>query len=312
MAIKYGIERSLSASGPFVQIATVDDLLTYVDGTPPLSEDTEYFYRVRKLGAPNSGYSNIASATTDSGVDPDAAAWVARMTSPSITEQAAVNTFVIAEKASGNWSLIDEFYLMSLGATNGLIGAKSKSATAFGGITWDVNGATFNGINAYIDTDFNPSVDGVNYTLNDALALSVNSAVPINNNQSLWGAFSLVTPAGMGAWKNGGQFRALANSSNFNSGLLFDEHDSLNGFVRTSNSALKLIQGTDEADFSLPAAILPNDTVFIGAANDAGSPIHYGDSSISSLVIGAGVGFNHAAHNTNVRNLLTDLGVALP
>ena len=65
-------------------------------------------------------------------------------------------------------ALYDEFWCFSLGSTNGLNGFKGTKATANGGLAWSVDGADFNGTNAYIDTNFNPSVDGVNYTLNDA------------------------------------------------------------------------------------------------------------------------------------------------
>ena len=35
----------------------------------------------------------------------------------------------------------------------------------------------------------------------------------------------------------------------------------------------------------------------------------FGDNTISSFIAGAGIGFNQAEHNTNLRQLLTDLGV---
>jgi phosphodiesterase/alkaline phosphatase D-like protein len=69
----FGIERSLSPSSGFAQIATVGANVSSYANTG-LSPNTTYYYRVRAYNAAgNSGYSNTASATTQSALSPPAA-----------------------------------------------------------------------------------------------------------------------------------------------------------------------------------------------------------------------------------------------
>lgn len=59
----FGVERSLSQLGPFSLIGTtLTGVVAFTDTS--LSSDTEFFYRVRALGAIPSAYTNIASAKT--------------------------------------------------------------------------------------------------------------------------------------------------------------------------------------------------------------------------------------------------------
>ena len=124
-------------------------------------------------------------------LDPDAQLVIDRMTGLSSIEINAINNFVIAEKDDGNYSLYDEFYALQLGATNGLIGFKSKTATAFGGVTWDVNGVKGNGTTGYIATDFIPSVDSTQRVLNNAISGGFVTVAGVGTvSQYLFGSFN--------------------------------------------------------------------------------------------------------------------------
>jgi hypothetical protein len=93
-------------------------------------------------------------------------------TLPSLSQRILQNKLVKDLKAAGVWSKLDTF---SVFATDGnsdfaLIDWKRLSQyTAVNSPTFTTNGGfAGNGTSSYIDTNFNPSIQGVNYTLNNA------------------------------------------------------------------------------------------------------------------------------------------------
>lgn len=96
-------------------------------------------------------------------------------TLPSASVQAKQNTLLTSMKANGVWAKLDVFYVFAV----------DNNASAFATLNWKnpnanqstlVSSPTFvnnggfqgNGTSSYIDTNFNPSTQGVNYTLNSA------------------------------------------------------------------------------------------------------------------------------------------------
>jgi len=313
MAVTYGIERSLDGVN-FSQIATVDDLFTYVDGTPPLDADTEYFYRVRELGNPNGFYSLIVSGTTlfTGNIDQDAQAWIDRLTNPSVTEVIAISDFFIAEKAAGNFDKWDEFYSFSLGSVNGLIGAKSKTATVFGGVTFSVDGAIFNGVTGYIDTNFVLSTDGINYTLNDCLVAAFIKET--DQLQTLFGCQTIGIEATRLRPENI-ECRVNVNS-NVDNLIKQVNGDSLWEVSRGNSIDFNVHEnGILLTPLGMQGSVsVPPVSLYVGAYNRPGGDGvgSFADATISTCLIGGGIGFNHAAHHTNIRQYLIALGVSLP
>jgi len=93
-------------------------------------------------------------------------------TLPSSSQQALQNELIVDLKAAGVWSKLDTF---SVFATDGnsdfaLIDWKRLSQyTAVNSPTFTTNeGFSGNGTSSYIETNFIPSINGVNYTLNNA------------------------------------------------------------------------------------------------------------------------------------------------
>jgi hypothetical protein len=93
-------------------------------------------------------------------------------TLPSAGQQILQNQLVVDLKAGGVWSKLDTFAVF---ATDGnsdfaLIDWKRLSQyTAVNSPTFTTNvGFSGNGTSAYVNTNFNPSTSGVNYTLNNA------------------------------------------------------------------------------------------------------------------------------------------------
>ena len=120
-------------------------------------------------------------------------AFVLSFTRPNSAGSRHLNAMVIELKLGGFWALLDVFYMFANnGSSNfGLLNYKSPSnflCTAVNAPTWTSNkGFAFNGSNQYIDTNFNPSVNGVQYTLNNAGRYVYLNRTVITNNQRIDG-----------------------------------------------------------------------------------------------------------------------------
>lgn len=93
-------------------------------------------------------------------------------TKPSAAQQIKQNKLLVDLKAAGIWSKLDTFAVFATDGSSdfALIDWKRKiQYTAFNSPTFTSNGGFIgNGTSSYIDTNFNPSTSGVNYTLNNA------------------------------------------------------------------------------------------------------------------------------------------------
>lgn len=246
--------------------------------------------------------------TSGPGMDPDAQAWIDRMTAPTALEQSSINTFVLAEKASGNWSLYDEFYCHSLGSTNGVIGSRAKIATINGGVTWSINGATFNSTTGYLGSGYNPTTDATNLTLEDGIITQFVKTVP-KDSSFTFGA-TTATPNRTVIRKFDATTIQHGLSVNFFGSIETWRADMLVAISHVSGAELLHMDGVLEDTDVIAATGLPNQEYLIGAYFN-GTPCCFTDATISTTLIGAGSGFDHVAHNTNVRSLLTNLGVTL-
>jgi hypothetical protein len=93
-------------------------------------------------------------------------------TLPSSGQQTLQNQLVLDLKNGGIWSKLDTFGVF---ATDGdsdfalIDWIRLSDYTAVNSPTFTTNvGFSGNGTSAYVDTNFNPSISGINYTLNDA------------------------------------------------------------------------------------------------------------------------------------------------
>lgn len=132
------------------------------------------------------GNSNISGG----GFDADYQAVLTYATSlgytiPSSGQQIKQNQLMLDLKAGGIWGKLDTFGVF---ATNGnsnfaLIDWKRLSLyTSVNSPTFTSNqGFTGNGISSYIDTNFNPTTQGVNYTLNNASISIWNNTFVLND-----------------------------------------------------------------------------------------------------------------------------------
>lgn len=95
-------------------------------------------------------------------------------TLPSASQQIIQNNLVLSLKAGGIWTKLDVLYIFANdgGSDFGTLNWKSPAlyqATLVNSPSFTANqGFQGNGTSSYIDTNFNPATQGVNYTLNDA------------------------------------------------------------------------------------------------------------------------------------------------
>lgn len=106
------------------------------------------------------------------GIDSDASALIALMdVAPDSTRQGYINTLVTSLKTAGVWTLLDELWIMAAhDAQAARLGWKRyKNLTAVNSPTFTTDrGYAGIAFSAYLNTNFVPSTDGVQFTQNDA------------------------------------------------------------------------------------------------------------------------------------------------
>lgn len=121
-----------------------------------------------EIGRPLRGVRLGGSASYDA----DASALFAAMSSqPDATRKTLINTTILALKAAGIWTLLDELWFMAAHDSQaGLLGWKrKKDCTAVNAPTFTADrGYAGDGTTSYLNANFVPSTDGVQYTQNDA------------------------------------------------------------------------------------------------------------------------------------------------
>lgn len=95
-------------------------------------------------------------------------------TLPTLDQQVKQNKFLVTLKANGIWYLLDVLYVFAQngGSAFATLNWKNPSAnqcTLYNAPNFVYNGGfEGNGTSSFIDTNFNPATQGVNYTLNNA------------------------------------------------------------------------------------------------------------------------------------------------
>ncbi len=185
------------------------------------------------------------------GLDPNYAAYLARLsalgyTGPTATKKAKQNQFIKDLKTQGIWSGLDWIYLFDTDGDRNAAKVNVKSPTTFqctevGTLTFTSGvGFTGDGSTGYLDTGWNPSANGVNFTQNDA---SIGAYV---NNSPAAGTFSLLGSDDVG---NTNSIQIVTQNSvagNAVSGRI-NSNSTLIGSVQASRTGLWMVQRTGAA-----------------------------------------------------------------
>lgn len=94
---------------------------------------------------------------------------LARMVALNDTERNAIINFVESMQDQMYWEKVDEVFCFALNSADAATGFKLKTGTVSGATHTIKEGYSFDGVNDYFDTDWNPTNDADNYKLKDAL-----------------------------------------------------------------------------------------------------------------------------------------------
>lgn len=222
--------------------------------------------------------------------------WTAQCgTYPSATTVYAVNQFILAENSNGNWALYDRFWLFAqdiqANARKSIKNPTSTDITEVNTPSWSSGlGYTGNGTSSYENSNFTPSTDGVNYTLNSA-SMFVYSRTN-----------SAVTSVEIGSNTTSGGFAYMHCKYSDNSAYAFTNNNgSINvsgavsssiGFFaweRTASNADKIMRNGVNLGTSAGASYtLPGQKVYIGARNANGTAVAFSSRQLSFAGVGGG------------------------
>lgn len=207
-------------------------------------------------------------------------------------------------KAEGIWQKLDVFYVFAGDGSNGfkLINWKNPNqhyGTAYGGLTWNLDGVEGNSSNAYINTNYTASVHAVNRKLGDASIFGVMS----KSGTRVWGSWHATNIKDM---LNGNYTPEKQIDEGFTSTSLqvvvgfvgiFRDSSSTGYFIsKTTNSPL-----TSNGNNIL--TIYPN-TLLAGRGN------LYGNSGLSCWATGGSLTYTETqSFRTIYNNFLTSLGL---
>lgn len=235
---------------------------------------------------------------------PESEAFFARNATISKFEKEIVDAMVVRAKAAGNLALLDEMFL-PLNDGDPRVGFFSKTGSLSGGSSINSNGFfNFDGINGYLDTGFNLDADGVNYQLNDALISffmkEYNESGIIN---FLGSRTSLLNNHNNGA----SGYRVNTTLDKFRIAELFEAGQLITLSRDANNSTKCIIDGGENNTSSTLSVEVEDNNMILGASNSGGIPSGYYEATIGMIVIGAGVGFDHVAHNEYTRLYIASL-----
>ena len=241
----------------------------------------------------------------------DAAATTLDMFTALVTaEVLAIGAYVDSQDAAGQWSTRDSFANFKLQTeANSLIDwIRGVSMTAVNGPTHiPGTGFDFNGVDQYINSLFNPSTDGIKYTLNDFItSVFCVAATPTAAFNTLWGN-NIGTPSNLLNDNNlATKIEFIANSDGTLIVNIAERLSSNNLYtgVRTASNLAKIYKnGIEIASANQISTGVPNGNIGINGRLAS----QFLEGTTSSFMTGAAIGFDHL----NDYNNLVCLNLAL-
>lgn len=187
-------------------------------------------------------------------------------TLPSASQQIKQNDLITAMKASGAWDSLDAFWVMATDGSSDFATLNWKNPLLYqlvftNSVFTPNKGFKPNGTDGFGETNFNPSTNGVNYTLNNASrVLHVTTAPTVGNR--------------MEGFKTSTTSRSLYLNSTLhtiNGGVISATVDltgtTVKGIFRSTGTNVKFINDTTETDVTATVTALANETFVLGRSS---------------------------------------------
>lgn len=244
--------------------------------------------------------SNPSAVVYTSAYETDYAAILARAvtlgyTQPSAAQRIKQQTLLKALKTAGIWAKLDVFYLFcndgskEFATLNWKAPSSYQIALASSPVFTSNQGIAGDGVSAYMETSFNPSTNGVQYTQDNA-------------SRFAW-VYSAVASAPMDSMAGGLGNRMLsssASSQRINQGVSANLNSAadlsgtgLRQINRTSSTNVELFSGTTQISRTATSAAMSNATQQLLRSNAT-----FGANSLSAYGLGASLVAENAALNT--------------
>jgi hypothetical protein len=260
-----------------------------------------------------------------SAIDPATTAWVNQVVTNGGTvsggRQTIVNTFIVCLKTNSLFTTFDRYWLLAGENTQsaltdmvGLVSATNSGATFTASTGYAGNGST-----TFVNTNFVPSTNGVNYTQNSA---SFGGQVQTNRtsagNQSEYGAgnSAFTQVAGLLTLEGGGSSLIFINGGNRTIATSTSSRGSWIAVIATSSSGALYFNGSSGAApggpwSGLSAQGLPNASFYVGGTNQSGTGLVSPTSDqVSSFFVAAGWSSTQAANFETCQNaMMTSIGI---
>lgn len=189
-------------------------------------------------------------------------------------------------------------------ATTDLVAAFALTAVNSPTFTAD-RGYAGDGSTSYVDTTYNPSTDGVQFTLNAAHIMAwnrtnraANTAALISGNSGGIAIFPFFTAAGCFGRINDASGPVTTPGSN---GMFIAN--------RSASNAKEVFRDGASLGSAADAALaLDSLSIFIGAANVAGVPTSFSSDEVASASLGGNLAGRTAAYYTALQTYMTAVG----
>lgn len=228
-------------------------------------------------------------------LDADAATLIAAMTTePDATRQGLIDDLIVGLKTDGVWAELDELWVTAAHAEQAaLLGWKrAHDLTAVNAPTFTTDrGFTGNGTTSYLNTNFVPSTDGVQYTQNDAsmgVYSRTNSQLGRNDmggrtSSNSGRAYFQVRTTGdlFNVDFNNAAFANRPSVANTNSSGFFAGRRTGASATQALKNGAVVATGTDSS------SSLTNVALLIGGYNDAGTPGSFSTRQYAAAFVGA-------------------------
>ena len=226
-------------------------------------------------------------------------------------EKTYINTFIGA--LGSDFAEFDRLWIHglsdSVAARTSLANPTSTMITAVNSPTFTASqGYTGNGTTNYLNTNYNPTTNGVKYTLNSA-SLYVYSRTNVNGSRFDIGHANLTSYSILDIRDSGYFFRSINQIGLvFQSAVLVANSLGLFAGVRVANQDVRSYKnGVSLLSNSTDSSTLINNNMYVLAFNNNGAAANFSTRQLSLSAIGSGV-VNQSTFYTAVQALGTSIG----